>query len=68
VGGLGEYIKEGHTGYLVPPENPEQLAQAISKFFSGDDSQKMSDAVKAEKSKYSIASFCQKVIEEISHE
>lgn len=29
VGGLGEYVLPGKTGYLVPPENPEMLASAI---------------------------------------
>ena len=29
VGGLGEYVIEGKTGYLVPPDNPSALAEAI---------------------------------------
>ena len=31
IGGIPEVIKNGETGYLVPPRNPEALAQAIIK-------------------------------------
>ena len=33
VGGLPEIVENGITGYLVEPECPEQLAQAILEFF-----------------------------------
>ncbi len=34
VGGLGEYIEVGITGYLVQPNSPHQLAEAIIRHFS----------------------------------
>ena len=37
VGGLPEVTEEGKTGYVVPAENPEALADAVVKFFSGND-------------------------------
>jgi len=37
VGGLSEYISEGDTGLLVPPNNPEALAAALIRFFEEED-------------------------------
>lgn len=31
IGGIPEVVKDGETGYLAPPQNPEALAQAIIK-------------------------------------
>ncbi|MBI5191304.1 MAG: glycosyltransferase [Nitrospirae bacterium] len=33
VGGLPEVVKDGETGFLVPPEDPRALAEAILRFF-----------------------------------
>jgi len=33
VGGLPEVVEDGVTGYLVPPENPQALADAIVRYF-----------------------------------
>jgi glycosyltransferase involved in cell wall biosynthesis len=33
VGGLGETVKHGITGLVVPPENPDALAGAVLRFF-----------------------------------
>lgn len=40
VGGLAEFVKEGETGFVVPPEQPKAIAAAVKKFyrdFSGFD-------------------------------
>lgn len=37
VGCLPEYVREGITGFLVPPFNVEQLAAAIIRLLSNDD-------------------------------
>ena len=34
VGGVGEVLEDGHTGYLVPPGNPTQLAGRIIRLLS----------------------------------
>jgi len=36
VGGTGELMVEGTTGLLVPPDNPEALAEAMRKVLSDD--------------------------------
>ena len=36
VGGLPEVVQDGKTGFLVKPESPESLSQAIIKFYKGD--------------------------------
>lgn len=36
VGGLSEVIEEGKNGFLVEPENPKQLAEAIIRYFRDD--------------------------------
>ena len=67
VGGLGEYISEGETGYLVEPENPEALGQAIIKFFLEDDQDRMTANIKATKSQYSTHSFCSRLIQDLQN-
>ena len=36
TGGLPEVIREGETGFVVPPENPAALATALADFFIQD--------------------------------
>lgn len=36
VGGLAEVVLENHTGFLVPPRDPEALAGAILRYFQED--------------------------------
>lgn len=33
VGGIAETVIEGETGFVVPPRNPDALAEAIEKFY-----------------------------------
>ena len=42
VGGLAEMTEDGKTGYIIAPGNPEEIADAISKCFEGDNYEKMS--------------------------
>jgi glycosyltransferase involved in cell wall biosynthesis len=36
VGGLAEAVANGRTGLVVPPENPQALAEAIERYFAQD--------------------------------
>jgi D-inositol-3-phosphate glycosyltransferase len=67
VGGLGEYIQEGETGYLVEPENPEALGQTILRFFLQGDQERMIENIKATKSQYSTKSFCSRLMEDLKN-
>ncbi|MBS4027062.1 MAG: glycosyltransferase [Ignavibacteriales bacterium] len=53
VGGLAEIVPDGKAGFVVEPNNPEQLATAISKFFSENKKEEFTEQVKIEKKKYS---------------
>jgi glycosyltransferase involved in cell wall biosynthesis len=39
LGVLRKVVQDGRTGYIVPPEDPEELAGAIVRFFRGDSGQ-----------------------------
>jgi starch synthase len=40
VGAIPEIVDEGKTGFIVPPKNPEALAEAIIKLLKNDDLRK----------------------------
>lgn len=53
VGGLPEVIQEGETGFLVEPENPEQLADAVVGYFQHKNEEAMKAGLTAAGKKYS---------------
>jgi glycosyltransferase involved in cell wall biosynthesis len=46
VGGLPEAVKDGETGFVVDPESPGKLADAILRFYAGDYESKFSQTIK----------------------
>ncbi len=42
VGGLGEMIENGKTGYVVAPKDPDAIGNAVAKCFEGDNYVRMS--------------------------
>lgn len=57
VGGLAEVVIDGETGFIVPPNEPQKLADAISKYYSQNKEKEFSENVKIEKRKYSWEHF-----------
>lgn len=57
VGGLGEVIKNGETGYIVDKENPAMLAEAILKFYEQEKESIFVSNIEKEVEKYSWAKF-----------
>jgi len=53
VGGLPEVVVDGKTGFVVPPEDSQALANAIIRFFNENRSTEFATNVQSEKQKYS---------------
>jgi glycosyltransferase involved in cell wall biosynthesis len=53
VGGLGEVVRDGETGYVVPPGDAGALAAAIERFFARNDHAEMRRRVAEDKKLYS---------------
>ena len=53
VGGLPEVVRDGATGFIVPPGDGNALAAAVTRFFREDHAAAFAAAVAAEKAKYS---------------
>ncbi len=46
VGGLPDVVKDGVTGYVVPPQNPRSLADAMLRFYRENRGANMSAAIR----------------------
>ncbi|MCP4290991.1 MAG: glycosyltransferase [bacterium] len=53
VGGLPEVVADGSTGFIVPAENPEALAAAVTRYFRENRAAEFAANVGVEKEKYS---------------
>ena len=66
VGGLPEVVEEGKTGFIVPPEDSDKLAEAILNFFKVKDSINFEENIQEYKKQFSwdrmaeeIEGFCE---------
>ena len=53
VGGLPDVVTDGKTGYVVESKNPEQIADAVIRYFKEEKAEEFAQNVKAEEYKYS---------------
>lgn len=53
VGGLAEVVLDDQTGFVVPPENPAALAEAVTRFYMEEREREFVKNVEVEKVKYS---------------
>ena len=63
AGGLSEVIEDGKMGYIVSKDNPEQLAEAISKFYDGNKELEFSENIGSLSEKYSWKRFSDGLLE-----
>lgn len=61
VGGLPDVVDDGVTGYIVPPNDPQALAQAIVAFFTEGKATAMSAAIAQAKTRFSWKS-CREIL------
>lgn len=66
VGGIGEVIEDGKTGFVVEKENPEKLAHAIIDFYKNEKEKEFSSNMKSLKEKYSWQNFVKGMFELIN--
>lgn len=66
VGGIGEVIEDGKTGFVVEKENPEKFAQAIVSFYKEGKEKEFTDNMSSLKDKYSWQNFVKGMFELIN--
>ncbi|MGB5872737.1 MAG: glycosyltransferase [Bacteroidota bacterium] len=65
VGGLSEVVHDDITGYVIPPNQPDALSEAILRFYGESREEEFSRNVRSEKKKYSWDNLVN-AIEELS--
>ncbi|MBU0507979.1 glycosyltransferase [bacterium] len=61
VEGIEEYVRDGETGLLVPPEDPTALANAVEQLFDRSGTETFASAITEEAARYSWAGFIENI-------
>jgi glycosyltransferase involved in cell wall biosynthesis len=61
VGGLPEIVRDGETGYVVPPADPAAIASAVVDFFANARGPAMEAAVVSDRDRFSWSRFVEVV-------
>jgi glycosyltransferase involved in cell wall biosynthesis len=68
VGGLSEVVLDGVTGFIVPPNDAERLAQSIRRYYDEKKENTFVADVRKEKQKYSWDNLVRSIEELVEHE
>ncbi len=63
VGGLPDVVREGQTGYVVAPQNPKQLAEAIIQFYSEDNKIDYAAEIRKNSDDFSWGTLTERILE-----
>lgn len=66
VGGLGEIVHDGRTGYVVRPGNSRELADAIVRFYRERKHKKFENSIRQLKKNYSWDILCRKIVQYVN--
>jgi glycosyltransferase involved in cell wall biosynthesis len=62
VGGLPDVVRDGETGYVVPPDDPAALAAAMERFFVEGAAPHMAEAIRADAPRFSWAGCVEAIL------
>lgn len=66
VGGLPDVVSEGESGYIVEPDDPSGLAQAIRNYFEELGSPDLTEGIKAVSGRLSWSAYAENLLDFIS--
>lgn len=63
VGGLSEVVNDGETGFVIPPNDVQALADAIRSFFANNQYDRFQPGINRVKSRLSWKTYCEQLHE-----
>lgn len=61
VGALTEAVRDGETGFLIPPQSPQAIADAVRRFYSIGGRPAFASALQRESQRHTWAAFVQSI-------